>query len=146
MLILPNWFQKHFFGVNEIFSFVVSEFKIFSENDCSGRTCVLAISAKNTAEHVDFVPFGVPFAGGESGFVGVFGGLDINASRRTCARAEGAADTSLESVIVACENVSPTSTRELLSSFFRILNSNFLFSQPSEGDSKTSRNWFRNFF
>jgi len=92
-----------------------------SVGDGVGRAGLNAIAAKDAARIVDIVNTGVAFTGGDALRVGVFGGFDVDATRRACCGAQEAANTFFQAVFVAVENVNSTVARLEMDGFFGIV-------------------------
>jgi len=86
-----------------------------------GRASLHAISAKNTARVVNIVNASVTFARGNPLRIGVFRGLDVNASRRAGRRAQETADAFFQPAFIPVENVDAAVTRLEMDGFFRII-------------------------
>src|SRR6266851_1479063 len=80
-----------------------------------------AIAAKNTARIIDVVDASVALPGGNSLHIRVFGGLDVNTTRRTSRGAQEAANALFQSAFITVENVDAAITRLEMDRFFRII-------------------------
>ena len=89
--------------------------------DGISRACFDAIAAKNAARIIDVVDASVAFARGDSHRVRVFGGLDVNTTRRAGRGAQEAANALFQSAFIPVENVDAAITRLEMDGFFRII-------------------------
>lgn len=136
-----KWFEEHLFRVDEVVAVVIGEFEIFSQNNRASGASLLAISTKNAANHVDFVPSGVSFAGRVALFVGVFCGFNVNALGGACACAKRAADTFLKSVFVSRQNVSPSCARWQVALLLGIHDCCLFSSKSFSGEPEPGDDW-----
>jgi len=104
--------------------------------DGVGRAGLHAIAAKNAARIVDVVNASVPLSGGNPLRIGVFRGLNVNASRGAGRGAQEAADALFQSAFVAVENVDATITRLEMDGFFGIIFRDRFPQHVAEGHAK----------
>ncbi len=71
------------------------------EHDGPCRAGVLAITAEDTAQHVDLVGAGIALTRRVAGLIRVFRGFHEDGIRRTGRRAQCAADALFEAIVVA---------------------------------------------
>ena len=82
-----NWDQHSFFAHDQRGGIVAGQLETVAVCDGVRRAGLDAKTAENTAVIVDIVDFGVTFSAADAELVGVFGGFDVDAVRRTCRRA-----------------------------------------------------------
>src|SRR5437773_10079579 len=107
--------------------------------DGIGRARFHAIAAENTARIIDVVHAGVALARGNPVRIHIFSGFDINAIRWAGRRIEKAANTLLQAIFVAVEDVDSAVTRLKMHRFIRIVFSNCLTKHISEGYAEALR-------
>lgn len=115
-----NRFQKTFFCINEFMAFVVCQFKFFPQYNRSCGTRFLAKSTKYASNHIDFVSHRISFPRRKSVFIRIFSRFNINALRRTRARAKRASNALFQSVFVPCKSVKPSGAWILFPALLRV--------------------------
>src|ERR1019366_10625273 len=76
--------------------------------DGVGWACFNAVATEDAAVVVDVVDLGVALGGGDTDFLGVFVGLDVNAVGWAGRRTQKAGYALLQAVLVALQHVSAT--------------------------------------
>jgi hypothetical protein len=97
--------QHVFFAHDEIGGVQRGQLEAVAVGDGVGGTGFNAVSAENAAVVVDVVDLGVALRGGDADGLGVLGGFNIDAVRRTCSGAEEAGHAFFQAVFVALQDV-----------------------------------------
>jgi len=122
-----------FFAVNKRINIVGRELEAMAVRDGIGRARFHAITAENTARIIDVVHSGVALTCGNSVRIHILSGFDVNAIRGTGRRAEKAANTLLQTILVAMQNVDPTVARLKMNGLVWIILRNCFTKHISEG-------------
>jgi len=104
-------FKELFFAIDHGIDVVGGELESMTMRDRVGGASFDAVSAKNATRIIDIVDGGVAFGGRDAICFGIFGGLDIDAARRTGCGAKKAGNALLESILIALQNVNAAIAR-----------------------------------
>ena len=92
-------------AVDQVAGVECRQFESVTMGDCVGRARFHAVSAENAPVVIDVVDLGVALGAAHAILRGVFGGLDVNAIRRTRGRAQKASHALFQSILVALQHV-----------------------------------------
>ena len=132
-------FEELFFAIDHGIDVVGGELESVTVGD---RVCGAgfdAVSAKNATRIIDIVDSGVAFGGGDAIGFGIFGGLDIDATRGTGCGAKKAGDALLKAVLIALQNVDAAITRLKMDGLVGIIFGGRLSPKIAKGDAEALR-------
>ena len=113
--------------------------------DGVGRAGLHAIAAKNAARIVDVVDASVALTGRNPLRIGVFRGLNVNASCGAGRRAQEAADALFQSAFIPVQNVDAAVTRLEMDGFFGIIFRDGFPQHIAEGHAKAFYKRYKRF-
>ena len=87
------------------------KFEAVSVGDSVCGAGLYAVTAKDASRIIDVIDTSVPLTRRNSLRFRVFGGFDVNASRRTCRSAQKTADAFLKPILISMQHVYPTVAR-----------------------------------
>src|SRR6185312_1907078 len=100
--------QHLFFAIYQIAGIEGSQLKSVAVRDGVGRAGFHAISAKDAAVVINVVNLGIALGAAHALFLGVVGGLYVNAVGRARRRAQEAGHALFEAILIALQNVYTT--------------------------------------
>lgn len=131
------FFEKLFFAVDEGIYVVGGQLKSMSVRNRIRGARFNAIPAENAARIINVVNAGVAFACGDSAGIGIFGGFNVDAIRRTSGGAEKASNAFLQPRFVAVQNVNSAIARLKMHRFEGIILGDRFTKHITEGDAES---------
>lgn len=129
-------FEQLFFAIDHGIDVVGGELETMAVGDRVGGAGFDTVTTEDAARIVNIVNAGVAFAGGDAFGFGIFGGFDIDATRRASRGAEEAGDTFFEAVFIAVENMNPAVTRLKVHGLIGIIFGGGLSPKIAKGDAE----------
>ena len=141
-LCRPLWgsgLEEPFFAIDHGIDVIGGELEAVAVGNGVGGASLNAISAEDAARVIDVVDGSVAFGGGDAVGFGIFGGFDVDATRRTSRGTEKAGDAFFQAILVPLQDVDAAIAGLKMNRLVRIIFGGALSPKIAKGDTEAFR-------